>query len=119
MGGSYHHTEASQGSPLLQVGLSIQTGRLHVAHTLGVGGVEEQEVRRDNPVAGHLDKISHSHVLPAPPHKQLGPPDIRHTRRYGIYLCFVRVRTAGGGFCGFLSPRFVKCNIGSVLSVFI
>lgn len=85
----YRDTEASQGSSLLQVGLSIQTGGLHVAHTPGVGGVEEQEVRRDNLVAGHLDKISHSHVLPVLPHKLLGPPDIRHTGHDRIYSCFL------------------------------
>lgn len=74
----YGGAEAGHRPPLLQVGFSVQVGRLNVANTVGVWCVQEEEVCRDDAIAGHLHKISHSHVLPPPFHKAFLPTGTRN-----------------------------------------
>lgn len=51
--------------PLLKVGLAIQIGRLHVAHTSGVGHVQKQDVCWDDLIGENLDEIPHPYILPS------------------------------------------------------
>ena len=94
----HRDAEAGHRPPLLQVGLSIQVGRLYVTHTVGVRRVQEQEVCGDNLIAKHLDKISHSHILPTPLHKLLLFPEIRRVRHLqSLQIIFIKRRTSQGG----------------------
>lgn len=51
---------------LFQVGLSIQVCRLDVTNPMGVRGIQQQQVSRDDFITGQMDKVSDPHILPAP-----------------------------------------------------
>lgn len=56
--------EAADDLPLLQVGLSVQRGRLDVAQPVGVTGAQQQNVGREDLVTPEPDEVSHPHLLP-------------------------------------------------------
>lgn len=69
--------EPRHNPPLLEIGLSIQVGRLCVTHTIGVWCVKEKEVCRDDLIVDHLHEISYPHILPTSLHKLFLFPEIR------------------------------------------
>lgn len=115
----HHDTDAGHGSSLLQVGLSIQAGGLYVTHTVGVGRVQEQQVRRDDLIADHPHKVSHSHVLPAFLHKLFGNPDVRHVRCRAVITEFLRKTQVCVALLLIFFFASIKYNIGTVLSIFM
>lgn len=105
----HRHAEARQRPPLLQVGLSIQVGRLYVTPTVWVWRVHEQEVCGNDFIANHLHKISHSHILPTPLQKLSLFPKIRHVR----YIMFMNTQP----WVAFASifVKIINCYTGRVV----
>ena len=50
--------------PLFQVGLSIDIGGLNVTHSVGVAGVEQEDVCRNHLITRELDKVTQTYPLP-------------------------------------------------------
>ena len=65
---TYKLGEASDHLAPFQVGLSIQVGCLDVAQPVGVTGVEQQDVCRDDLVAAKTHKVSHADFFPESVH---------------------------------------------------
>lgn len=92
--------DAGHHPPLLQVGLSIQVGRLDVTHAAWVWRVQEQQVCWDGLIANYLDKISHSHILPAPLYKILCFPKTRDTKyQQSLQMVFKKDTDFNIDFC--------------------
>lgn len=66
---TYQSRKAWHHPPLFEVGLSIQIGCFHVAHSIRVGRVQEQDVSWDDLVREHSHKIPHPYILPSPLHQ--------------------------------------------------
>lgn len=61
---SHQVVEAADDLPLLEVGLSIQCGRLDVAEAVRVTGAQQQHVGREDLVTSQPDEVSHPNLLP-------------------------------------------------------
>ena len=69
--------------PLLEVGLSVQIGRLDVTHSVGVGGVQQHHVRRDDLITEQPHQVPHTHISPALVHiLMLLPTEHTHTHTH-------------------------------------
>lgn len=81
MRATYLSWQISDQLSLFEVGLPVQVGRLDVADAVGVRGVQQQHVCRDDLITGQTDKVPHMDILPTLVHIRLLFPMVKKTTR--------------------------------------